>query len=98
MRYGARGTLRGRRRGTGTLSGPRVNVTNLGSPCRETTRNWAKVIRFPDLGYSDVTCSKVRALLSQVSTPSRRRWEDVPTTPTKDEAQSNKPVSHQYNC
>jgi hypothetical protein len=79
------------------LSGPRVNVRNLGSPCREMTRNWEKVIRLPDLGYSAVTRSKVRALLM----PSKHLITmqigkcEVPTAPAEDEAQSNKPIGHE---
>ena len=74
-------------------SGPRVDVRNLGSPCREMTRNWEKVIRLPDLGYSDVTRSKVMALLmpsKHATTQIGKR--DVPTAPAKDEAQSSKPI------
>jgi hypothetical protein len=63
MRYDVRGNLLGRRCGKGRFRGPRVNVTNLGSPWREMNRNWENVMRLPDLGYSDVTRSKVRALL-----------------------------------
>jgi hypothetical protein len=58
-----KGNLRGRRRGMGKFRGPRVNSMNLGSPWRETSKNWQKVMRLPDFGYSDVTRSKVRALL-----------------------------------
>jgi len=47
----------------GMFRGPRVNSMNLGSPWRETSKNWQKVMRLPDFGYSDVTRSKVRALL-----------------------------------
>lgn len=93
-----RGILRGSRRGTGILNGPRVYVRNLGSPCKEMTRNWEKVIRLPDLGYSAVTRSKVRALLTpskHLITMKLERCE-VPTAPAEDEAQSNKPTGHKH--
>ena len=46
-----------------------MNETNLGSPWREISKNWEKVMRLPAFGYSDVTRSKVRALLyADVST------------------------------
>lgn len=41
------------------------NVSCLGSPYRETMRNWKKVIRTPEFGYRDVMCSKVMALLDE---------------------------------
>jgi hypothetical protein len=63
MRYDVRGNLRERRRGMGKFRGPGVNWMNLGSPWREMSKNWEKVMRLPDFGYSDVTRSKVRALL-----------------------------------
>ena len=47
----------------GKFRGPRVNETNLGSPWREMSKNWEKVMRLPDFGCSDVTRSKVMALL-----------------------------------
>lgn len=82
----------------GILSGPRVNVRNLGSPCKEMTRNWEKVIRLPDLGYSAVTRSKVRALLVSSKHLTTKQIEkcEVPTAPAEDEAQSGKPIGHKY--
>ena len=97
MRYGVRGSLRGRRRGIGMLRGPRVNERNLGSPWRETSKNWEKVMRLPDFGYSDVTRSNVMALLCAVVGNvhrSRCGIDYEPAASTKDEAQSSRPVSH----
>ena len=97
MRYGVRGSLRGRRRGIGKLRGPRVNERNLGSPWREMSKNWEKVMRLPDFGYSDVTRSNVMALLcAEVGNVHRSRCGNhyKPATSTKDEAQGSRPVSH----
>ena len=52
------GTLRGRNRGP-----KRVQMINLGSPCKDMRRNWKNVKTDPALGCSDVICSSVRALL-----------------------------------
>ena len=50
-------------------------------------------MRLPDLGYSDVTHSKVMALLmSSKHAKTQIGMCDVPTAPAEDEAQSSKPI------
>ena len=81
----------------GKLRGPRVNERNLGSPWRETSKNWEKVMRLPDFGYSDVTRSNVMALLcAEVGNVHRSGCGNhyEPAASTKDEAQGSRPVSH----
>lgn len=92
-----RGNLRGRRRGMGKFRGPCVNSMNLGSPWRETSRNWEKVMRLPDFGYSDVTRSKVRALLRVKLVQDNRygRWKQhEPAASAKYKTQGSDPFNH----
>ena len=43
----------------------RVHVRWVGKPYREMKKNWRKVMREPEFGYRDVTCSRVMALEQQ---------------------------------
>ena len=81
----------------GKYRGPRVNSMNLGSPWRETSKNWEKVMRLPDFGYSEVTRSRVRALLRAKVGTGQRMWgngnNDEPAASTKYKTQGSDPFS-----
>ena len=62
-RYGVRGTRLGLILGIAKPSGPRSKYKNFRIPCKETRRNWVKVMRDPIFGYSEVSSCKLIALL-----------------------------------
>jgi hypothetical protein len=59
----------------GKFRGPRVTSMNLGSPWREMSKNWEKLMMLPDFGYTDVTRSEVRALLRAKVGTGQSMWE-----------------------